>query len=426
MNIKIFLLICIFVSSFNFYDYFFEDFHSILKKIVNNFNYNAIYISKQYEYICLDLMKEIYNKNLLVLNTEYLIDNNYNNYNKNDNDNSKNLFLPSIANIIASGTKSIFFPNLNSFAETFFLTTELLTEYTLHFFYNNNNNYKNSLQKRELNNKLYTLSNIYCLNTFYIHIDMDETNSIIIYGDDIDYSWMIYLLQTLETNIQEVLDYKIKYRYKKQYKKLNKDELISLYERLSKLRNIVQELQIIIHYSFDKMYFKIIDLKLNKETIKYVKEYLDDIIIKMNNMLIDLQKFFPIQENEKRKMIELIKQKYVLYELDYNITHTEKNEKKNKWNKYLLDIRIYFIGICDEYSKIIYTFIQGLSNITISPVFGIINIMGIQLNNLLSLMIFSKNGLTIIGFIIFICNLANIISLIGYIIIHFFRKFIFE
>ena len=424
MNIKIFLLICIFVSSFNFYDYFFEDFHSILKKIVNNFNYNVMYISKQYEYICLDLMKEIYNKNLLVLNTEYLIDNNYNkNDNNNDNDNSKNLFLQSIVNIIASGTKSIFFPNSNSFAETFFLTTELLTEYTFHIFNNNN---KNSLQKRELNNKLYTLSNIYCLNTFYIHIDTDETNSIIIYGDDIDYSWMIYLLQTLETNIQEVLDYKIKYRYKKQYKKLNSDELISLYERLSKLRNIVQELQIIIHYSFDKMYFKIIDLKLSKETIKYVKEYLDEIIIKMNNMLIDLQKFFPIQENEKRKMIELIKQKYVLYELDYNITQTEKNEKNNKWNKYLLDIRIYFIGICDEYSKIIYTFIRGFSNIAVSPVFGIINIMGIQLNNLLSLMIFSKNGLTIIGFIIFICNLANIISLIGYIIIHFFRKFIFE
>lgn len=423
MRTKLFLLFYIFVSSINFYEYFLSNYSEKLTNIIDNFNYNALYISKEYEYICLDLMKEVYDKNLLVLDTLYLTKKtdttHINKYIYN------NKLWPSIANIISSGTKSIIFPNSIYFAETFFFTTELLSSYAYDLFQDNTNLNKNILQIRDLNNKLYSLTNIYCLNTFYIHVDVIDNNYLIIYGDNIDYSWIIYLLQTLETNIQEILDNKkkIKYTYIINY---DKDELISLYERLIKLRNIIQEIQIIINYSFDKMSYKAIDLKLNWKAIKYIKDYLNEIIIRMNTMLINVQKLFPIQENEKQKKIELLKQKKLLYDLDYNITHLQNFIKEDNWNKYLSDIHIFFINTCNKYSKTIEIFIQELANIVISPIFIIIRSIGIQLNKLISLMIFSKNGLTIICFIILVCNLANIIRLVMHIIIYFSRKFIFE
>lgn len=438
MNIRSIFIFLYFVSSIHFYKYFFYLFNENLVDIINNFNYKSLYISKQYEYICLDLMKELYNKHLLILDTTtYVSSNNVVNLNVNFIDNIKNdaILWPSVINIIASGTKTILFTDLISIYETFFFTGELITTYTINKlleFTNNKIISKNTLKisnkYRQINNDIYTLSNIYCTHTFHIHMDIIDNNYLVIIGDSIDYYWIIYLLQTIETNIKIILENNLNKN------KIHRDLLVSLYERIITLRNVVQQLQIIVYYSFNKInndLFKYNNLSKNsldydQQAILFIKDYLDKIIYKLVNMLYELYKSFPIQENEKKHILKLTKEKNIIYDMDYNITQLEKFTKKDNWNKYLLDIQIVFIDTCNEYSKMIAVFIKGLSNIAVSPLTGIIQSIGIQLNNLLSLMIFSKNGLTIICFIILVCNLANIIRLVMHIIIQFSRKFIFE
>jgi hypothetical protein len=434
MNIRSIFLF--FVSSIHFYKYFFN---KNLLNIINNFNYKTLYISKQYEYICLDLMKELYNKDLLVLDTTYISKKQIVNKQIKIIDTIKNddILWPSIVNIIVSGTKTILFTDLISMYETFFITGELIVTYTFNkVLYNYNNDkidyeipLKLSNTYRQINNDIYTLSNIYCTHTFHIHIDMIDNNYLVIIGDSIDYYWIIYFLQTIETNIKLIIENNLKIN-----NKYDRDLLVSLYERIFTLKNVVQELQVIIYYSFNRLnndLFKYSNLsknslESNEEAIVFIKDYLHKIIYKLNIMLHELYKFFPIQENEKKQILNLIKEKNILNNLDYNITQLENYYKKDSWNKYFFDIQIVFIDFCIQYSKMIGTIIQGILYISISPLTGVIKSFGNILNEIINILMFSKNGLMIIGFIILICNLANIVNLIIYIITKFFRKFIFE
>jgi len=432
MNIRKILILIFFVSSIHFYKHFFN---KNLINIINNFNYKTLYISKQYEYICLDLMKELYNKDLLVLDINYISKKQIISKEVKIIDTIKNndILWPSIVNIIASGTKTILFNDLISMYETFFITGELIVTYTFNKVYNNKFDYEIPLKilntYRQINNDIYTLSNIYCTHTFHIHIDMIDNNYLVIIGDSIDYYWVIYFLQTIETNIKIILENNLKIN-----NKYDKDLLVSLYERIFTLKNVVQELQVIIYYSFNKINNDIFkysnltknSLESNEEAILFIKDYLHKIIYKLNIMLQELYKFFPIQENEKKQVLYLMKQKNILNNLHYNITQLEKYYKKDSWDKYFLDIQIVFIDFCIQYSKMIGTIIQGILYISISPLTGIIKSFGNILNEIINLIMFSKNSLTILGFVILICNSANIINLIIYIITKFFRKFIFE
>jgi hypothetical protein len=417
MNIKnILLAFQIFVSSLYFYKHFLQEDNI---DIIDDFNYKTLYISKEYEYICLDLMKELYNKDLLI-DTIYL--SKYGKINSNEittptnDENINDKLWPSVINIFASSTRYILLQDINSISETFFFTTELLSSYIT-------NNNKDTLQVnneyKQLNNDIYSLSTIYCMNTFNIYLDVIDNNYLIIVGDNIDYYWIIYFLQTIETNIKQLLE-----NTRLNKNKINRDILISLQERSIIIKNLVQELQLIVYYSFNKINKKLFKLndttnnnKFHQKNILFIKEYLNEIIVKLNNILFELYKFFPIQEKEKKNMIHMLKEKNELYRLDYNISQIQKNIVKEHRNNYILETHHIFINICNEISFAVETFIKGISGVVVSPFVSVIKSLISQITQFINLLVFSKDGFTIIGFVILVSNLSNIVSLlIGFII----------
>lgn len=292
--------------------------------MINSFNNKMLYITKQYEYICLNLMKEVYDANL------------FQNTNIHTNGNENRSLMSSI----------------KTFFEPLYFTTDSIVSY----FYNDNNNILTATS--DLNNELYMLSNVYCLNTFHLHIDIDETNvkQLLIVGDNLDYYWLLQWIQMIEQNIHSNTYL---------FKNVNPDILTSIKERLTILQQVIHKLQLFVYYSFNKT--------IHSHDVNYTHTCLNEILNQLDFMLVDIQKFFPIQENEKRKMLELVKQKQILNELDYNITFIEKQQ-------YVTNVK----------SVVSDTF-KFVTQVAISPIVGVVEAICSHLNDF----VFSRNGLLV-------------------------------
>lgn len=318
-----------------------------LTDIIDNFNYKVANITKQYEFNCLTLMKDLYD-----IREKYQENMNKKNYLNNEKH--------SINEIILSGTRTLLIPTYINIVETLYFTVDNFVSYIINT--NTNNEVIEYNKYNKSNNDEFILSNIYCLNTFHIHIELqkmtDNENQLILIGDKLDYYLM---LQWVDQNIQLI----------KNDVNGNSIMITSIYERLNMLHNIVQQLYILVNYSFIKSTNNtIISSMLYKE---YIRVYLNDLVNQLDIMLVDLQKSFPIQEKYKRKILELTKEKYILQELDYNITliETDSNYQYSYLNLYLYYVEMF---VTSTTKKVIHILITPFS---------------IALNEV----VFSKNGL---------------------------------
>uniref|UniRef100_A0A6C0IRT5 Uncharacterized protein n=1 Tax=viral metagenome TaxID=1070528 RepID=A0A6C0IRT5_9ZZZZ len=317
-----------------------------ISNMIEKFNYKIAHITKQYEFNCLNLMKDLYD---IQHQTQYKLQ-----------EQTIIKEKQSMNSIIMSGTKSLLIPTYVNIAETLYFTMDTFVSY----FINNQHTNQNNYELIQFNNDAYMLSNIYCLNTFHLHIedrtmpDNDSGIQLILIGDKLDYYLM---LQWVDQNIQLL----------KNNANSNSNMITSIHERLTMLHNIVEQLYILVHYSFTKSMNNTIKSDiLYKE---YIRIYLDDVVNQLDRMLVDLQKFFPIQEKQKRKMLELTKEKYILQELDYNITLIESdgNYQYSYLNLYLHYIETFVASTTKK-----------ATHILITP-------FSIAMNEL----VFSKNGL---------------------------------
>jgi hypothetical protein len=334
MNSKIiaFFGIYFFVILTNEWDTYFPKY--TISNLIQHFNHKMLFITKQYEHICLNLMKDVYDIHQQL--QEQTIKDHLNEEKQQS------------MNIIMSGTKSILLPTYVNIVETIYFTMDKFVSYISenHFKIsdiiqiNNNIDNKNNNELIYFDADAYMLSNIYCLNTFHLHIEEqtidNETNSkqLILIGDKLDYYFM---LQWVEQNIQL-----IKNTYRINNKNANNNLIISIRERLTMLYNIVQQLYILVHHSFNNTinisnHNKYYEMNsLNNLYTEYIQIYLDEILDELNSMSNELQRFFPIQEKEKQRMLELTKQKKVLQEMDYNITLIETEGNEHFFNSYFI------------------------------------------------------------------------------------------
>jgi hypothetical protein len=102
-------------------------------------------------------------------------------------------------------------------------------------------------------------------------------------------------------------------------------------------------------------------IKLNHVYIEYIQIYLDEILDELNSMSNELQRFFPIQEKEKQRMLELTKQKKVLQEMDYNITLIETEGNQHFFNSYFIYVQSLIDSTTNNLLKI---FTKPISVIT--------------------------------------------------------------
>ena len=291
---------------------------SILEVYIREFNTKAFSIMQQSERECLSLMYNIYNnniyKNWFSINDikkqteEFKQSSDYNNAKKN--------VMSSLLGTITSITMSTI---TNDFISPVYMASKFggnIIDYM-----NSKNQNKKEIQilsEEEtilLNEKLFAFSKIYCINSFHLQLEFNQSsNSIIISGDKIDYKWLINLINVLNTNI----DLRILSLHSEGL--LDQDpaiqSLISYKQKLNVLKTIVHYLSDLVSFSFHTTLQKqllssdvgnIINIILN-EKINSLQYF--------NNLLI---KPFPEMEEKMEQMQKIMSEHRRLKQLENDL-----------------------------------------------------------------------------------------------------------
>ena len=177
-----------------------------LKDYINEFNSKAFSIMQQSERECLSIMYDIYNNNIYknwfsindikTQTEEFKKSSDYNNVKK---------------NVMSSFFGTLTSLSISTITNDFVSPVYMASRFGENIFdyLSSKNNDKKEIQvfsEEEtilLNEKLFSFSKIYCINTFHLQLEFNQSsNAIIISGDKIDYIWLINLINVLNSNIE--------------------------------------------------------------------------------------------------------------------------------------------------------------------------------------------------------------------------------
>jgi hypothetical protein len=301
-----------------------------LQRIINDFNKDSRYFSREVEETCIELMVNSKEHGIFndftdidtLKDTEKKIEN-IENLVKQQTDNIKQGILGSVTGAVISGVAAT-------------LTGDTVTPYTYiadagSNIYDYISNTKKNIQEKkqtltdqksitenieetskimseseklEFESKIFVFSKLYCSLGYNLQIGTSN-NLIEIIGDKVPYTSMVNLITTLEKNLAfqitklstDKLDDTTKYTVM---------SLVSLQQRLSILKKITDSLYTIVNFSAKIQILKM-ESYSTPTTMGEFEEYLKDQLSKVKELLINLNKRFPLRETqleEKKKNIE--------------------------------------------------------------------------------------------------------------------------
>jgi hypothetical protein len=192
----------------------------------------------------------------------------------------------------------------------------------------------NIQKKRDLENNLYIHSKFYCSYGYNLQLSFDEnTNILNIYGDKIDYNWMINLIDILQENLKLAISTKEKDDNSKVEYLLLKSTL----QRLEILKEITNELSHIINFSFETHIMNI-QIQPSKNTVNEIQNYFNDQMNRLQELNRQLNEMYPKDKElllkekkifEERIEVEIIKQQ--ILDFQSNATNIIKQKSAERY-----------------------------------------------------------------------------------------------
>ena len=179
--------------------------------------------------------------------------------------------------------------------------------------------------KRIYENKLYTYSKYYCSFGYNLQLNFDEDkNTINVFGDKIDYIWIVNLINVLEENLKVEITTLSVDASKDKSKIIELDLLISTLQRLDILKTITNKLSDIINFSFKSHIMKA-QINPSKNTVNEVKIYFDEQLNDLNLLLMKLNEFFPKHREKIEEERQIIEADIELKTLEQNVVDIKSN-----------------------------------------------------------------------------------------------------
>ena len=179
--------------------------------------------------------------------------------------------------------------------------------------------------KRIYENKLYTYSKYYCSFGYNLQLNFDEDkNTINVFGDKIDYIWIVNLINVLEENLKVEITTLSVDASKDKSKIIELDLLISTLQRLDILKTITNKLSDIINFSFKSHIMKA-QINPSKNTVNEVKIYFDEQLNDLNLLLMKLNEFFPKHREKIEEERQIIEADIELKTLKQNVLDIKSN-----------------------------------------------------------------------------------------------------
>jgi len=409
----------------------------MLVQIVNDFNSRSISFSRQCETNCLRMVKEAYDKKVFVNfksldNIETTIEkiNSIRQIESQRIEDQKKTIWESATNVLASGVQAVFQPetiaqpiflgadlavtglqgimNILSFNEKE-VVKQIIVEQSI------KNTYQLSAEdRRVLNERIFTFSKLYCVNSFNLQLNLNiQNNTLSAVGDKVDYQMMLNLIQIIEANIASKMD----------EIKLSEDDdkskqvalyiLQSIKERFDILRTIIQELDSIVSYSLRASLNKQIQYPTVR-SVENMDKYFKDQLDYLTTLLNSLEKLFPIQEKQKEQSQIILQENLRLQQIENNITigeqkalnlqrQFEANITLTNWQSELTAFKTVMKGYTEfisgkfqEYSGLTETFSQEIAKIATSPILGAFKGLTDQFGDMVFYLLLSKSGITIL------------------------------
>ncbi len=221
--------------------------------------------------------------------------------------------------------------------------------------------------KREHENKLYTFSKFYCSLAYNLQLGFDEqTNTLNVFGDKIEYSWILNLITVLEENLKvQITTLSVDVQTDKS-KLTELNILVSTLQRLDILKSITMKLSDIINFSFKSHIMKL-QLQPSKNTINEVKVYFDDQMNELNLLLMKLNEIFPKQREKIQQEMEIVEADIELKTLEQNLLDIKSNAddiiRQRSAERYAVDMASSWMAI-ETYTKSWVTIGENLIKLT--------------------------------------------------------------
>lgn len=174
-------------------------------------------------------------------------------------------------------------------------------------------------EKMRVHEGLFEEAKFYCSFSFnlQVHYENDVLN---VEGDKVDYMWMVNLIKSLQENIDmQTARITSDVTMDEKTKEVSLNLLESLEQRFDVLKTIIQTLSGVVNYGTYASLTKKIRHPTD-ETLDSVISYFDEQLSYLNNLLDNLQKQFPKQEEIIQQNFELTEEKNRLRQLENEVT----------------------------------------------------------------------------------------------------------
>jgi hypothetical protein len=413
----------------------------MLVQVINDFNSRSISFSRQCESNCMRMVKEAYDKQVFINfksldNIETTVEkiNSIKQIEAQRIEDQKKTIWESATTVFASGVQAVFQPE--TIAQPIFLGADLAIsgiQSVMNILSFNEkevikqimseqsvtNMYQLSAEeRRKLNERIYTFSKLYCVNSFNLQLNLNiQNNTLSAVGDKIDYNWMINLIQIIEANISSKMEEIKVSQDDAKSKEVALHILQSIKERFDILRTIIQELDSIINYSLKASLNKQIQYPTVR-SIENIDNYFKEQLDYLTNLLNSLEKMFPLQEKQKEQAQIVLQDNLRLQQIENNITlgeqtalnlqrQFEANITLTNWNSEIMAFQTimkgykeFVSGKFQEYSGLTETFSQSITKLATSPVIGAFKGLTDQFSELIFYLLWSKSGMTILALLL--------------------------
>lgn len=272
-------------------------------------------------------------------------------------------------------------------------------------------------QKIQMEEKAFDISKFYCLQGFNLQLKLIG-NDVTLIGGKIEYKWLLSLIILLDKNI----DYRITTISLNKNANMNElSELSSLKQRLYILKCITQKLNEIVNFS---MYTHLSNLQISPgpKTLEEIEQYFNDQLQYLLDMMEQLNKTFPLREQQIQKNKEILEANNMLNSLDlqlkqqqvavereiqekqHNITQAEAEMKAAEVSNWWVSTKTVAQSYLSVFNNSAEFFGENLNNLTrtignagLNIPLGFIQSIFDILNKILYLFLINPSGYIIIG-----------------------------
>jgi hypothetical protein len=187
-------------------------------------------------------------------------------------------------------------------------------------------------EKQLLEDNIYQFSKVYCSYGYHLQLRLNEnSNTIDVVGDKIEYVWLINVINVLESNIDLKISNSI---IRKELNKYELNSLNSLKQRIQVLKAITIKLRFIVNFSLQSQ-ISTLNQQPTERTLNEIDNYFNNQLKDLSTMLESIKKQFPKREEDLKQEALLTETKTRLDKVEDALKLQEQeaeNERQTRIN----------------------------------------------------------------------------------------------